>query len=232
LCDESGLDLYLHALYLINLASSDDTIWENSIKTLVWNMKAAKELRAKAVTFHVGSHLGSGFASVRPRIRTAIERVLAECPVEPLLLLENSAGAGGCVGGSMEELGTIVVDAGMPPNLGVCLDTAHAFAMGCDLRSSNAVDDLIRSIDAYVGIERLRLIHLNDSQTELGSRKDRHENIGSGFIGREGFSVLLRNPTIVRLPLILETPNIARRSEEFKMLQKLASRELKGASPS
>ena len=224
-CEAGGLDLYLHAIYLINLASADSAIYERSRGILTWNMEIAGRLGAKAVTFHVGSHRGEGFGQVRPRIASAIESVLAQAPAGPALLLENSAGAGDCIGGSFSDLGAIIRDVGGPSNLGCCVDTAHAFAAGHDLRAGDGAERMLAEFDQAVGLDRLQLIHLNDSKTDVGSGRDRHENIGDGFIGEEGFARLLALTPIRSAPLILETPNIERRPQELAMLRRLAEPE-------
>jgi deoxyribonuclease-4 len=216
------MELYLHAIYLLNLATHEESIRDASVASLVWNMTAAAELGARAVVFHVGSHRGQGFEASLPGIVGALETVLSRIPDRPSLLLESSAGAGDCVGGSFEQLGRIVDALGRPERIGICLDTAHAFAAGYDLRTAGAVGELVDTIERAAGFELLRLVHVNDSQSELGSRRDRHANIGTGHIGLEGFANLLAVPQLRRLPLILETPNLHRRIDEMRSLRDAA----------
>ncbi len=140
-------------------------------------------------------------------------------PGSPPLVLENSAGAGGNIGGDLAELGAIIRDCGSPRQLGICIDTAHAFAAGHDLTNRSGVDEMLAAIDRAVGFPRLSLIHVNDSKVEAGGRRDRHQNIGEGHIGREGFANLLSIPEINRLPLILETPNLEKRVGEMNLLR-------------
>jgi deoxyribonuclease IV len=220
-CRDADMALFLHAIYLINLASEDENIAEGSCRMLAWSMSAAADLGAQAVTFHVGSHLGRGFDAVRERVAAAVRMVLDNSPAGPLLLLENSAGAGGCIGGSLQELAAIYDDVGRPDNLGVCLDTAHAFAAGYDLRTPEGVAMVLEDIDRYLGLKALMAMHLNDSKTDLHSGRDRHENIGAGFIGLSGFANLLDRSEIRSRPLILETPNVERREEELFTLSRL-----------
>jgi deoxyribonuclease-4 len=143
-----------------------------------------------------------------------------------MLLIENSAGGGGCVGADIAEIGSVLQGLGYPASLGMCLDTAHAFAAGYDLRSAEQVDELLASIDQSMSIARLRLMHLNDSKLHLGSGRDRHENIGGGYIGLTGFANILTRPDVRRLPLILETPRQERRLEELGLLKQAAALDL------
>lgn len=220
-CLRHSMQLYIHAIYLINLASSDKTIYDRSIASLVWTVAAAAKLRARAVVLHVGSHLGRGLESVRRPTSLALSRVLADVPSGFLLLLENSAGGGGNIGVTFDELKIVMQDLGYPLNLGLCLDTAHAFAAGYDLRTAEGAERLMEAIDRSVGIERLFLIHLNDSKTELGTGRDRHENLGAGHIGEAGFAHILSRRQLSRLPLVLETPNLETRVQELRTLRRL-----------
>lgn len=224
-----GIDLYLHAIYLINLASSDDDIYQSSIHSLTWTMQAGAELGARAVISHVGSHGGMGFERARPRVSAALERVLRQSPRGPLLLMENSAGGGGIIGRDFEQLSAIAEDLGHPHGIGLCLDTAHAFAAGYDLRSPQGVEDMLASIDASMGIDAMHLVHVNDSKTELAGGRDRHENIGLGHIGMEGFGALLAREEIAGLPLVLETPHVERRVDDMVALRTVRAQTTKVA---
>ncbi len=201
----------LHAIYLINLASSDERIYEASVQSLIWTVQAAAALSSLGVVLHIGSHLGSGFDACRLRVVSALDRVLRATPPGPLLILENNAGSGGCIGADFGEMGVIMTDLGRPASLAVCLDTAHAFQLGYELRTVEGLDRLFESIDRGPGLQKLAMLHVNDSKTELGSRHDRHDNIGFGHIGQEGFANLMKRSEVHELPLILETPNLERR---------------------
>lgn len=220
-CDAHSLALYIHAIYLLNFASPEDAIFEKSIASLTSSLHAASRVGASAVTFHLGSHRGQGFEKSLTRIVFGLEAVLEQASDGPELLLENSAGAGDCVGRSFQELGRIVDALGSRPRVGICLDSAHAFAVGYDVRANSGVAAMLEEIDHYVGLERMRLIHLNDSQADLGSSRDRHANIGDGCIGVDGFRNLLQFDDVRSRPLILETPNPERRSDELKLLRTL-----------
>lgn len=193
-------------------------------------MRAAGLLGARAVTIHVGSHTGSGFEAARPRVARALERILeagdGSCP----LLLENSAGSGGNIGSNFAELGAIIDDQGRPSMMGICLDSAHAYAAGYDLRDRDAVRSMVDEIERRVGFDRLAVIHVNDSRTGLGSRVDRHDNIGAGEIGIRGFANVLGMTELARLPLILETPNLEKRPADVAALRRSRTRGLRDES--
>jgi deoxyribonuclease-4 len=221
---DQGIDpLFLHAVYLINLASDDERIYDASIRSLSWSLGCSDHLGAAGVVVHVGSHTGRGFEAVRSRIASALARVLENRPPERQLILENSAGGGGSIGADFEEMKAIVGDLGNPPNLGICIDTAHAFASGYDLRLDSGAEKLLGEVDAGPGLDRLRVLHLNDSRTDVGSHSDRHENIGAGQIGLQGFANLLSRPEIAGLPLVLETPNPEKRPADLTAVRAVCS---------
>jgi deoxyribonuclease-4 len=200
---------YLHAVYLINLATPKEQLLEQSIGSLAHYMQLAEQLDADGVVFHAGSHLGAGFDSVVEQIAAALREVLDRAPNSAAtLLVENSAGSGGCVGCSFEELGRIV-DATRSERVGVCLDTQHMFASGYDVRSADQVAATLDSFGAAVGFDRLALVHANDSRRPLGSNVDRHANIGEGEIGVEAFRLLLADERVRGVPWILEVPGTA-----------------------
>jgi deoxyribonuclease-4 len=199
---------YFHAVYLINLASSDPVLRQRSESTLAGYLAAADRLGVSGVIFHTGSHKGSGFESCLPIITDHLKRVMERAaPTKARLLIENNAGAGGCVGAHFEEL-RAMMDALDDPRVGVCFDTCHAFASGYDLRTPETVGVTLAEWERVVGMERLEVVHCNDSQTGLGSNRDRHANIGLGEIGEEGFQVLLHDPRLQRIPFVLEVPGL------------------------
>lgn len=197
---------YFHAVYLINLASSDSVLRQRSESTLAGYLAAADRLGISGVIFHTGSHKGTGFDGSLPVITEHLLRVLDRAdPGSARLLIENNAGTGGCVGARFEEL-RAMLDALGDPRVGVCFDTCHAFASGYDLRTPEGVESALAEWDRVVGLDRLEVVHCNDSQTGLGSNRDRHANIGHGEIGEEGFRILLHEPRLAGLPFILEVP--------------------------
>lgn len=197
----------LHAPYLINLAAPDDVIWDKSIALLRWTLQRGALLGASSVIFHVGSHKGAGVEAGVRRVVEAIERILPATPPAVLLLLENSVGAGNTLGGSFEELALILNS--LPDysaRLGVCLDTAHLWGAGYDISSSISTLEVLRHFDEVVGLSRLKVLHLNDTEKALGSHRDVHTRIGEGIIGTEGLSTLLRDPRLAHVTVLLETP--------------------------
>ena len=197
---------FFHAVYLINLASEDAKVHPRSESTLAGYLVAADRLGIDGVIFHVGSHRGIGFEAALPGITERMRRALQRAdPQHTRLLIENNAGTGGCVGARFEEI-RAMIDAVGDDRVRSCLDTCHAFASGYDLRTEADARRVIDDWDRVVGLDRLDAIHCNDSMTGLGSNRDRHQNIGQGEIGEEGFRTLLHDPRLDRLPFLLEVP--------------------------
>jgi len=197
---------FFHAVYLINLASDDAKVNPRSESTLAGYIAAADKLGIDGVIFHVGSHRGIGFEAALPGITERMGRALQRAgPQHTRLLIENNAGTGGCVGARFEEIRSMI-DAVDDERVRCCFDTCHAFASGYDLRTEAEARQVIDEWDRVVGLDRLDAIHCNDSQTGLGSNRDRHQNIGMGEIGEEGFRALLHDPRLDKLPFILEVP--------------------------
>ena len=205
---DCGLDpVVIHAPYLINLASPDELIWEKSITLLRWTLQRGGLLGARYVVFHTGSHRGSGVDAGIARIAQAIARILAETPPEVILLLENDVGAGNSLGHSFENIAAVLqLLPDYAGRLGVCLDTAHLWGAGHDISSAEAVQLALQQFDEAVGLERLEVIHLNDTEMALGSHRDEHARVGEGIIPEEGLRSLLRDPRLARAVVLLETP--------------------------
>lgn len=195
----------IHGAYLINLATDNPANLEKGISWLKYSQKTAARLNILGTIFHLGSHKGRGFDSVKTQVCKALEEILAETPENVLLMLENSAGAGGSVGGKLSELGELIKTVNHP-QLAVCLDTQHAFVSGYDLRTPEGVEQLLTEFEQHIGLDKLAVIHCNDSKTEFNSGRDRHENLGEGFIGKDGFAYLINHPTLQDVPFILEVP--------------------------
>ena len=209
--ERSSIEMVVvHAMYLLNLASPDDALHARSATALIEEVRRADRLGADGLVVHLGAHVGSGLAAGIDRIVAAVNGLLAS-PVwiqSPglRLLLENTAGAGTTVGAAFEELALVLAGAGDLSRIGICLDTCHAFAAGYDLRTAAAIERTLQELDQTIGLERVQLIHLNDSQLPLGSRRDRHEHIGRGEIGAAGLGMLVREARLRDLPFVLETP--------------------------
>lgn len=203
---EAGIgSVVCHALYLCNLASPDEEMHAKSVAALEATLQTAGAIEAEGVVLHVGSHLGSGLDAALERIVPALRRLLGLTDERLWLLLENSAGAGGTIGRSVEELALLVDSVDRHPRLGVCLDSCHWFVSGVDVTRPRVLEDAVDDLEARVGLDRLRCLHVNDAATPLGSNRDRHASIGAGLMG-EGLGTFLAHPAFQELPAILETP--------------------------
>jgi deoxyribonuclease-4 len=212
---EHGIDtVSVHAPYLVNLAGTDEDQRHRSIEVMAHELRVAHAYGARFVNVHIGSHRGEGPAAGIRRLSAAIREVADrtwDIP-EVTLVLENGPGGGFGLGHSMEELGEIeraVLAAGVPPDrFGYCLDTAHLWGAGYPLQTAIGVDGTLGAFDESVGIARLRLVHLNDSRSEIGSRHDRHEHVGAGRIGPEGLGRFVVHPALGHVTYLLETPGM------------------------
>jgi deoxyribonuclease IV len=203
---EAGIGAVVcHALYLVNLASPDRTIRRKSLAAMQATIEVAVGLEADGVIFHVGSHLGSGLGTSFRRVVPALRRLVELTSERTWLLLENSAGAGGTIGRSVDELAAIVDRLDRHPRLGVCLDSCHWWVSGVDVTDPAALDASVAHLDGRIGLDRLRALHVNDAAFGLGSNRDHHASIGQGVMG-EGLGVFLAHPAFQGLPAILETP--------------------------
>ena len=209
-----------HALYLCNLAAPDDEVYEKSITALGSTVETGAAIGADGVIFHVGSHLGAGFEEGLDRTCAALSRVLERCDGDTWLLMENSAGAGGTIGRSLDELHTLLERLGRHARLGVCLDSCHLYASGYDVTDPKVVDALVRELDGAIGLDRLRALHVNDSAAPLGSNRDRHADVLEGLMGEE-LGAFLAHPAFQHLAAYLETPGPQKRGPDAAEIQKL-----------
>jgi deoxyribonuclease IV len=223
----------VHASYLVNLAGPAEDLFERSVALLAHELAVAPDFGARFVNVHVGSHKGAGVAAGVARVADGVVRVLAEnpgrarhiagnpggadaavgSPEAPLLVLENSAGSGDGIGATLEELEAIfeaVAARGVPADrLGLCLDAAHLWGAGHDIAAADGVDALVEAVAARIGLERLVMIHLNDSRATRGSRLDRHEHLGAGEMGGgAGLARLMTHPALAHVAYFLETPGM------------------------
>jgi deoxyribonuclease IV len=218
--DELGMPALVHSLYLVNLAAPDDEIYRKSVETMRSTMDAACAIEADAVVFHVGSHLGAGFEAGLERAVPALAQVLERCDERTWLLMENSAGAGGTIGRSIDELAVLFEALGRHERLGICLDSCHLYVSGVDVTDAAAYDALLREVDERIGLDRLRALHANDAKAPLGSNRDRHDNIGDGVMG-EGLGVFLAHRKVQGLPVVLEVPGADGHGPNADEIQKL-----------
>jgi len=203
---EAGIGAVVcHAVYLINLATTDQTVWEKSRAALVQTVEVACAIEADGVVLHVGSHLGAGLEAGLDQAAPALEEALDTCAGDTWLLLENSAGAGGTIGRSVDELAVLVDRLDYHPRLGLCLDSCHLWVSGVDVTNPAVFAATLEEIDERIGLDRLRCLHVNDAAAELGSNRDRHANVLEGQMN-EGLGVFLADPRVQGLPAILETP--------------------------
>ncbi len=200
-----------HMPYLPNLSSPKDEPYERSVLALADELERAAALGIPFVVTHLGHHLGAGGDAGEARVIAALDRVMSAAPPGVTLLVENTAGEKNSVGSHFASIARILEGCACPGRLGVCLDTCHAFGAGYDLRSRDGVEEVLAAFDDAIGIARLRVVHCNDSKGELGSGLDRHEHVGLGAIGEEGFRLLLHRPEFADLPFICETPEDGRR---------------------
>ena len=208
-----------HALYLVNLASPDDELYDKSRAAMRNTMEVARAIEADGVVFHVGSHLGAGMAAGIERCVPAIEEVLELTTDTTWLLLEDSAGGGGTIGRSIDELAALFDACGRHERLGVCLDTCHLYVSGVDISDRAVVDDLLEDVDERIGHDRLRALHVNDAVDPLRSNRDRHANIGKGQLGNK-LGVFLSHPKLQGLPAFLEVPGPDGHGPDAKELRK------------
>lgn len=220
--------VFIHASYLINLASQSDSVLPKSIDLLSYELQNADILGAEYVVLHTGSAKGRDSKEARSSSVKAILKAVSENQYRASLLLENTAGSKGDITSSIQTLAEIIDQCNGHNVAGICLDTCHAFSAGYDLESREGIENLIDEIKKHIGLDKLKLIHLNDSKKPLGSGVDRHEHIGKGYIGNNGFKKILSDKRLSRIPLILETPKKDEDDDSknlrkvFKMMSTLA----------
>jgi len=197
----------VHMNYLPNPSTpkSDTDLRKKTEESLLEEIRRCDLLDVTNLVFHIGSHKGNGFETARPMVADFLNLGLAQNP-RVKLLMEISAGAANSVGSTFEEISEIIELVDDPDKVGICFDTCHAFAAGYDLRDEQAIDETLDHFDSVLGLQRLKVIHANDSKGKLGEGKDRHANLGTGEIGEKGFENMMQHPTLDGIPFILETP--------------------------
>jgi len=204
--------VFLHAIYLLNLGGTPELV-RKSIQSLVDHMNVAGQIGATGVIFHAGGYKDIGFDAVLGPAANAMTEVLERSSPGAALIIENSAGLGSRIGASFLEIGQMVkaVDS---PRTKVCLDTQHAMASGYDMGSRDGLDAAMEEFDREIGISRLVAVHANDSKVAVGSGVDRHENIGEGSLGIEGFETIMGHPTVRDIPFVLEVPGFNKKGPD------------------
>lgn len=218
-CKKYKFASYIHTPYYINLASKNNRIRYGSISIIREDLERASLLGAKYVMTHLGSAKDFSQKEAIDKVIAGIKKILAGYKGSAVFLIEMSAGAGEIIGDTFEEIARVIKKIG-DSSIGVCFDTCHAFASGYDLRNKKAIDQTIKKFDQTIGLTKLKLIHINDSSSDLGSHVDRHEHIGMGKIGKEGMIVLINHPKLKHLDFILETPNDGKQND-IKVLKGL-----------
>ena len=228
-CAAAGLGpIAVHAIYLVNPASESEELRAKTSSSLVKTLQAAETLGASCVVTHLGSSKGSAKAEALDRSCRTFAEILEEYTGSVRLLFETSAGAGETMGGTFDELGSMIRTLSAPASLGTCIDTAHIFTAGYDLRASDDLERTLEAFDRHVGFDQLGAVHLNDSKAPFGSNKDRHENLGDGEIGAEALSRFICHPALGETPLYLEVPGYSKEGPDRPNMERLF--ELAGRS--
>jgi deoxyribonuclease IV len=227
--------LVSHGLYLMNLGAPDvevptgppgkaatkmRNIHQSSCESLRQHLVIGDALGLQGVVLHVGSSKGDTLEGAVGRIGSGIAGALEAAGGETAVFLENTAGAGDTIGRTFEQLRMVADAVGHPSRLGFCLDTQHLFASGYPVHEKGGIDRVIDEFDRIVGIQKLRCLHLNDSKTAFGSNRDRHENLGDGEIGEEGFRRILSHPALQELPIVLEVPGLAGEGPDLENMER------------
>jgi deoxyribonuclease-4 len=200
-------EVVAHDSYLINLCSPDDGLYEKSVQACLLELQRCDRLGIETLVVHPGGHMGHGEEFAMCRLAGAIDVIHGRVPSGGAsIALETMAGQGTVIGHRFEQIAGVIARTRDPDRVGVCFDTCHVFAAGYDLRTKAAYDETLRRFEAEIGLARLRAVHVNDSKKEIGSRVDRHEHIGKGYLGLEAFRLLMNDPRLESLPLLLETP--------------------------
>ncbi len=221
--EEKGIGpAFVHGVYLANLATANEENLAKSLDALVHDMNVCHMLGPKGVIFHIGSHRGAGYDQVFGQVVESVSSIVEATPPDTWLILENAAGMGGAIGSKFVELGRIIREAGSP-RLKVCLDTQHAFAAGYDVKTKDGLEAAMSEFDAEVGLDRLVAVHANDSKCPLAGGVDRHENIGEGHIGLDGFLTLMSHPAFRDVPFLLETPGFDKEGPDRRNVEILKS---------
>jgi len=229
LVNENNLNpVFVHAPYLPNICTDKPENLEKSIIALSSELQFVHAIGAEGLIVHLGSHLGQGFKNVKDQIIDSIAEIYKKAGFETKFLLENSSGKSNVVGAKFTEIGEIITElrSKYNYNVGICLDTAHMFASGYDIKTKNGVEETLKELRDTGVLEKTVCLHINDSKVELGNGNDRHENIGEGFIGKDGFTHFFKHNEFKTLPLILEVPGFTKNGpdkENIKILTDLVN---------
>ena len=198
--------VFLHLPYLPNIASWSSRFYSRSIDSIATDLERADRLGAQYLIIHIGHRMESSEEEAIRAVSQGINEVFKRVKNSVVLLLENTAGQGSEIGSTFEQIAAIIEGVDESERVGICLDTAHCYEAGYDLSHKDGIERTLETLDHTIGLKRLHLFHLNDSNTPLGSHKDRHWHIGQGHIGKEGFRYLINHPCVRHLPGVMETP--------------------------
>ncbi|MFA6079533.1 MAG: deoxyribonuclease IV [Candidatus Omnitrophota bacterium] len=207
----------VHIPYIINLSTPDDGLYKRSIDAYIDDVKRADAIGAEYFVTHLGSHTGSGEDNGIKRFASALDRIIRDAKPKVSILLENTAGSGDSIGYKFSHIQRIIEGIKDSSNIGVCLDTAHTFAAGYDIKSKAGLEKTLAEFDKTVGLGRIKVVHFNDSLSPLGSRVDRHEHIGKGKIGLEALSRVINHPKLKSAAFIMETPKNTDKDDKMNM---------------
>jgi len=223
--EEAGINpIFAHDTYLINLGSPDEELWKRSIAVLEDELARCDALGLPFLVVHPGSHVSQGEEAGLARIAEALSLVLGKKPgYRAQILLEITAGQGDTLGYSFQQLARLIELTESGERLGICFDTCHAFVAGYEIRTPEGYDTTFHELNELIGLERLKVFHLNDAKGDLGSRLDRHQHIGKGYLGLEPFRMLLNDERFRGLPMVLETPKGPKMEEDMENLRVLRS---------
>lgn len=220
---ETGIEpVVCHASYLINIGASDETVWNKSVKALVIELERCEQLNIPYLVLHPGAHMDQGVETGLARVVQALDQVhqqLSDFQVK--ITLEITAGQGTTLGSNFEEIAQLLADCQQSERLAVCFDTCHALTAGYEFRTPDSYQHLIAEFDRIIGLDRLKVIHVNDSEKDLGSHVDRHAHIGEGCIGLEPFGYFLNDSRFKKVPFLLETPKDDDPGDDIRNLEKL-----------
>lgn len=220
---KAGYDIVpvaVHIPYIINLATPIDGLYKKSIVAYIEDISRADALGAEYVVTHLGSHVGTGEDKGIRRFSEALNQILNKTRPKTMILLENTAGSGSCIGYKFEHIKRIIDELDHPERVGVCLDTAHTFEAGYDIKTKKGLEDTLKKIDKLVGLDKVKVVHFNDSLSESGSRVDRHQHIGKGNIGLPALKRIINHPGLKNAAFIMETPK--KTDKDDKMNLKIA----------
>lgn len=207
-CAKAGIDpVWAHMIYLVSYGTPDDEQRQKSVAAMQQTLATADQLGIRGVVTHMGSHKGLGFDQALDRITDSFTRSFSESE-SSLLCMEISAGAGGNIGNTLEELGAMLEAMKGHKRMAVCIDTAHTLAAGYEIRTEDGLDSFLSDFDRIIGRDRLVVMHLNDSKVDLGAHVDRHENIGDGFLGLEAFRTIINHPKLAHVSGVMEVPGL------------------------